>query len=70
MSRTKKVGIAGKYGARYGLRVRKRTIKVGKLKKENTCPQCLKPGLKRASPGIWKCRKCGLKMAGKAYKPS
>ena len=69
MARTKKVGIAGKYGARYGLRVRKRNIDVGKHR-VNKCPKCLKPGLKRLSSGIWKCSKCGLKFAGKAHKPS
>ncbi len=70
MPRTKKVGIAGKHGARYGLRVRKRNIEIGKLRKARKCPKCLKPGLKRLSAGIWECRKCGLKFAGKAYKPS
>ncbi len=69
MARTKKVGIAGKYGARYGLRVRKRNIVIGRLRKEKACPRCLKPGLKRLSPGIWKCSKCDLKLAGKAHKP-
>jgi len=68
--RTKKVGSAGKYGARYGLRVRKRTIKAEKSKKERSCPACLKPSLERESAGIWKCKKCGLKFAGKAYRPS
>ena len=70
MPRTKKVGIAGKYGARYGLRVRKRNIVIGKYRKENLCPNCLKPSLKRLSSGIWECGKCGLKFAGKAHKPS
>lgn len=70
MARTKKVGIAGKYGVRYGLRVRKSNIDIGRLRKEKLCPECLKPGLKRVSSGIWECRKCGIRFAGKAHKPS
>ena len=67
--RTKKVGIAGKHGVRYGLRVRKRTIALGKGGRKRRCPACLKPGLKRASSGIWECSKCGEKFAGKAHRP-
>lgn len=70
MPRTKKVGVAGKHGARYGLRVRKRLIDAEKFKKDRKCPGCLKNSMKRLSPGIWKCGKCGLKMAGKAHRPS
>ncbi len=29
----------------------------------------MKLTLKRESAGIWKCGKCGTKLAGKAYKP-
>ncbi len=68
MGRTKKIGIAGKYGARYGLRVRKRIIKIGGPTKAR-CPRCMKPDIRRSSAGIWECRKCGLKFAGKAYRP-
>lgn len=68
MGRTKKVGIAGKYGTRYGTKMRANIIKVGAQKK-HTCPDCKKEGVKRVSAGIWECKKCGLKFAGKAYKP-
>lgn len=69
MARTKKVGPAGKFGVRYGKRIRERFIDVHKVRR-SACPNCLNPGLKRISTGIWKCKKCGLKFAGKAYKPS
>jgi large subunit ribosomal protein L37Ae len=69
MARTKKAMSAGRYGARYGTKVRQRIIGVESGKGSYSCPRCLKPGVKRISAGIWECRKCGLKFAGKAYKP-
>ena len=68
MARTKKVGIAGRFGSRYGRRIRQRIIKVGTQKKFR-CPACMKLTLKRKSAGIWNCEKCNTKLAGKAYKP-
>ena len=70
MPKTRIVGSAGKYGARYGRRLRKRVVAVSKSrKKKHVCKYCLKPGLKRISAGIWYCGKCNSKYAGKAYKP-
>ena len=70
MGKTKKVGSTGRFGVRYGRRIRKRILEVEGAKKESKpCPSCLKPGLKRLSAGVWKCKKCGAKFAGKAYKP-
>lgn len=67
---TKKVGITGRYGARYGAVVRKRVkfieekMKGGKLK----CPRCETIGsVKRVSTGIWHCKKCDAKFTGGAY---
>ncbi|MBL7160343.1 MAG: 50S ribosomal protein L37ae [Candidatus Aenigmarchaeota archaeon] len=65
---TKKVGITGKYGPRYGRVIREKVAKVTK-KKKHSCPHCKRPSLKREAAGIWLCKKCGLKIAGKAYKP-
>lgn len=68
--RTKKVGIAGKYGSRYGVRVRKRIKEIEAQKvKKHVCPNCLRPSVKRVSSGIWKCNRCDLIFAGGAYKP-
>ncbi len=70
MGRTKKVGITGRFGARYGSTIRQRVIAIEKgLRAKHACPNCLKNTLKRVSAGIWECKKCGLKFAGKAYKP-
>jgi len=71
MGRTKKVGSAGRYGSRYGKKIRQGVVAAELTgKADYTCPSCLKNTLKRARAGIWECRKCGTKMAGKAFKPS
>ena len=70
MPRTKKVGSSGRFGARYGKGVKKRIVAIESIeKKKHACPSCLKPGMKRLASGIWKCKKCGLKVAGKSYEP-
>lgn len=68
--RTKKVGVAGRYGARYGVRIRKQVAAVTAAKnKSYECPRCKHVAVKRVSTGIWKCRRCDLKFAGGAYSP-
>lgn len=69
--RTKKVGLAGRYGARYGVRVRKqiRTVETAKGKSYE-CPRCRHVAVRRVASGIWKCRRCDLKFAGGAYTPN
>jgi len=68
--KTKKVGSTGRFGVRYGRRIRQRILDVEKAKKEKKpCPNCYKSGLKRVASGVWVCKKCGAKFAGKAYKP-
>jgi large subunit ribosomal protein L37Ae len=68
---TKKVGSAGRFGSRYGRRIRTKIVAVEKDKKAAKCPYCLKlKTLKRVASGIWYCTKCDSKFAGKAYKPA
>ncbi len=70
MRRTKKVGPSGRFGSRYGKGVKKKLVEIERVQKgKHKCPNCLKLGLKRISPGIWECKKCGLKFAGNAYDP-
>lgn len=65
---TKKVGIAGKYGPRYGVTIRKRIKEVSKHRqKPSRCPECMHVAVKRESSGIWKCRHCQLVFAAGAY---
>ena len=68
--RTKKVGVAGRYGPRYGVRIRKQVSTVIRSKnKTYECPRCNHPAVRRVSTGIWQCRRCDLKFAGGAYNP-
>lgn len=70
MAKKKKVGSAGRYGPRYGRRIREIVAKIEvEQKKRQTCPACKMPYVVRVSAGIWKCKKCGAKFAGLAYQP-
>ena len=68
MTKTKKVGITGKFGTRYGLSIRTKILKVEE-KKTKMCPYCGKKQLKRLSSGIWLCNACKVKFAGGTYTP-
>jgi large subunit ribosomal protein L37Ae len=69
--RTKKVGPAGRLGARYGVRIRKRIAEVEiQSKGRHDCPKCKAKALVRRANGIWECRKCGSKMASSSYMPT
>jgi large subunit ribosomal protein L37Ae len=68
MVKTKKAKSAGRYGARYGKRLRDRVVKVeSKQRKKQKCPFCKKAGVKRLSKGIWHCKKCDKKFSSNTY---
>jgi len=68
--RTKKVGPAGRFGSRYGVRARTRVRNVELTQRaKHTCPNCGHKKVKRVSTSIWECGKCGIKFAGGAYQP-
>jgi large subunit ribosomal protein L37Ae len=68
--RTKKVGPAGRYKARYGVKARTRIRNVEVIQKsKHLCPSCGHKKVKRISTSIWQCKKCGVKFAGGAYFP-
>ena len=67
-AKTKKSKSAGRFGARYGKRVRAKLVKVeSKQRVKQKCPFCEKLGAKRLSKGIWKCSKCDKKFAAGTY---
>jgi large subunit ribosomal protein L37Ae len=67
----KKLGSAGRFGSRYGRKIRQKIIDVEKvLKGKHKCPFCKKIGVKRLASGIWYCNKCNSKYAAKAYDPN
>lgn len=67
----KKVGSAGKFGPRYGMRLRKKWVEIDKKQRMlHECPSCRRISVKRVSTSIWECKKCGAKFAGGAYAPS
>ena len=71
MTSTRKIGTTGRYGPRYGIKIRRRTAAIEKnLRRRHQCPKCLHNSITRVSTGIWECRRCGLKFAGGAYVPT
>ena len=66
--RTKKVGICGKYGTRYGATLRK-VVKKFEISQhaKYVSPFCGKNSVKRVAVGIWKCKHTNKKIAGGAY---
>lgn len=70
MGRKKKIGSAGRFGSRYGKKVRSIVSEVERVQKQrHMCPSCNMPYVKRVASGIWECKKCGVKFAGQAYYP-
>ena len=67
-TKSKKSKSAGRFGPRYGKKVRAKLVKVeSKQRIKQTCPFCQKKGVKRISSGIWHCPKCGKKFASDTY---
>merc|ERR1712179_161937 len=68
--RTKKVGVVGKYGTRYGASLRK-TVKKTEITQHSkyVCNFCGKENMKRKSVGIWSCgtKNCRITVAGGAW---
>jgi len=68
MAQTK--GPAGRFGARYGTKIRRRVNVIElKQKSKHKCPYCGELKVKRVSLGIFACRKCDSKFTGGAYTP-
>lgn len=66
--RTKKVGITGKYGVRYGSSLRRQAKKLEvQQHAKYDCSFCGKRSVRRDAVGIWTCKGCKKTLAGGAY---
>ncbi len=67
-AKRKKIKAAGKFGAGYGTRSRKRYNKIESTqRRRQVSPFYPKARAKRIAAGIWKCMKTGKIFAGPAY---
>merc|ERR1712227_139781 len=65
---TKKVGVVGKYGTRYGASLRKQVKKYEVTQHGRyTCQFCGKDCVKREAVGIWTCKACRKTVTGGAW---
>ena len=63
-----KLGSVKRFGARYGRKLKLKFFEIeSEQRKLHKCPYCNKIAVKRMSVGIWNCKKCNAKFAGKAY---
>jgi len=68
--KTRKVGSVGRFGPRYGVRIRRRLQEVEEGQRVwHRCPKCAAESVRRLASGIWACRRCGIRFAGGAYRP-
>lgn len=66
--RTKKVGVTGWMGPRYGIRIRRRVQEIDKTKMAlSACPKCSSMTVQRVGSGVWKCNRCEVTFASDAY---
>lgn len=67
---SKKVGSAGRFGARYGNTLRRKVSLVEQSSRaKHKCNFCGKVSVKREVYGIWKCKSCLKTFVGDAYRP-
>ncbi|OAF72196.1 hypothetical protein A3Q56_00011 [Intoshia linei] len=66
--KTKKVGVCGKYGTRYGASLRKYIKHCEESQhKKHICMFCGKKAITRKATGIWNCQRCKKVISGGAY---
>ncbi len=54
-----------RFGSRYGSKVRRNVDEAEN--RDSKCPEC-EGELEREAAGVWKCKNCGKKLSGGAYK--
>lgn len=61
---------AGRFGARYGRKIRNKVSNIeAQMRQKHKCPQCGRKSVKRINTAIWKCSKCETTFAGGTYLP-
>jgi len=70
-SHTKIVGPAGRFGARYGMGIRRKIAQIETRQRgKHRCPRCRSlTRMRRIAVGIWNCPRCGFTFAGGAWVP-
>lgn len=69
MSGTKKVRSSGRFGPRYGKKIRSIVADIEQEKKSNKCPYCGAQSLNRKDSAMWACKKCGARFVGGTFRP-
>jgi large subunit ribosomal protein L37Ae len=68
MALSKELASIKRFGPRYGRTVKHKVGMVENMRRKSTkCPYCNYDAVSRLSAGIWQCKKCNSKFAGKAY---
>lgn len=67
---SRRVGSAGRFGARYGRIARKRVGDIERLMRaDHACPECADESVTRDGTGVWECTSCGYRFAGGTFLP-
>ncbi len=71
MDRKLNAGNIGKYGTRYGAKLRKQVKKIEIIQRElYDCIFCGRRSVKRIAAGIWRCKGCRRCVAGGCWEIS
>lgn len=61
---------AGRFGVRYGRKVRKLVANIEeRMRQDYKCPKCGLMTIRRTDTGIWNCKKCDHTFTGGTYVP-
>ncbi len=61
---------AGRFGVRYGRKVRKLVANIEeRMRQGYKCPKCGQMTIRRTDTGIWNCKKCDHTFTGGTYVP-
>ena len=66
----RKTRSAGRFGVRYGSKVRKLVADIEeRMRQGYKCPECGIMAIRRTDTGIWSCKKCNHTFSGGTYVP-